>query len=93
MFLTFKMSICSKLNCFEIELFICIKIALVLNNLQRLICHKTLTNKDALFYVIFNGEKSSILESDTPEKCLLHSVAPPPPKKKTHNSALPVFQT
>ena len=29
---------------FEIELFICIKIDLALNNLQVLICHKTQTN-------------------------------------------------
>ena len=31
---------------FEIELFICIKMDLVLNNLQRLICHKTLTTNE-----------------------------------------------
>ena len=30
---------------FEIELFICIKMDLALNNIQRLICHKTQTNK------------------------------------------------
>ena len=30
---------------FEIELFISIKMDLALNNLQRLICHKTQTNK------------------------------------------------
>ena len=33
---------------FEIELFICIKMDLELNNLQRLICHKTQTNKQVL---------------------------------------------
>ena len=37
MFLTIKL--CTEL--FEIELTICIKMDLVLNNLQRLICHKT----------------------------------------------------
>ena len=30
---------------FEIELFICIKMNLALNNLKWLICHKTHTNK------------------------------------------------
>ena len=30
---------------FEIELFFCIKMDLALNNLQRVICHKTQTNK------------------------------------------------
>ena len=30
---------------FEIELFICIKMYLALDNLQRLICHKRQTNK------------------------------------------------
>ena len=29
----------------EIELFICVKMDLALNNLQRLTCHKTQTNK------------------------------------------------
>ena len=39
---------------FEIELFICIKIELALNNLQRLICHKTQTNKQIkLFFLLF----------------------------------------
>ena len=33
---------------FEIELFICIKMFLTLNNLQRLICYKTLTDKQAV---------------------------------------------
>ena len=33
------------LNLFEIELFICIKMDLALNDLQGLICHKTQTNK------------------------------------------------
>ena len=45
MFLTTKQSTHAKLNFFEIELFICIKIDLPFNNLQRLICHKTQTNK------------------------------------------------
>ena len=36
------------LNLFEIELFICIKMDLALNNLQRLICHKTQTNKQTI---------------------------------------------
>ena len=33
---------------FEIELIICVKMGLVLNNLQRLICHKTQTTKHIL---------------------------------------------
>ena len=43
MFLTIKMCTCAKL--FEIELIICIKMNLALNNQQRLICHKTPTNQ------------------------------------------------
>ena len=39
MFLTIKL--CTHAKLFEIELVICIKIGLALNNLQRLICHKT----------------------------------------------------
>ena len=35
---------------FEIELFICIKMDLVLNNLQRLICHKTQTYKYNFYF-------------------------------------------
>ena len=38
MFLTIKL--CTHAELFEIELIICIKIDLALNNLQRLICHK-----------------------------------------------------
>ena len=34
---------------FEIELFICIKMDLALNNLQRLICHKTQINQTLMF--------------------------------------------
>ena len=43
MFLTLKLCTQAKLNCelFKIELTICIKMDLTLNNLQRLICHKT----------------------------------------------------
>ena len=41
---------------FEIELFICIKMDLALNNLQRLICHKTQTNKH-VHYLLGVGEK------------------------------------
>ena len=33
-----------KTELFELELLFCIKMDLVLNNLQRLICHKTQTN-------------------------------------------------
>ena len=40
MFLTIKLCTHAKLNLFEIELTICIKMDLLLNNLQRLICHK-----------------------------------------------------
>ena len=42
MFLTIKLYLC-KTDLFEIELVICIKMDLVLNNQQRLICHKTQT--------------------------------------------------
>ena len=45
MFLTIKLFAHAKLNIFKIELFICIKMHLALNNLQRLICHKTQTNQ------------------------------------------------
>ena len=42
-------------NVFEIQLTICIKIDLVLNNLQRLICHKTQPNNhQVMSYVFFN---------------------------------------
>ena len=44
MFLTIKLCTYAKLNFFVIELFICIKMDLALNNLQRLICHKTQAN-------------------------------------------------
>ena len=36
---------------FEIELFICIKMDLALNNLRWLICHKTQTNKQTNIYL------------------------------------------
>ena len=45
MFLIIKLCTYAKLILFVIELFIHIKMDLVLNNLQRLICHKTQTNK------------------------------------------------
>ena len=41
MFLTIKLCTYVKLNSFKL---ICIKMDLALNNLQRLICHKTQTN-------------------------------------------------
>ena len=44
MFLTIKLCTNGK-QLFEIEMFICTKIDLALDNLQRLICHKTQTNK------------------------------------------------
>ena len=43
MFFTIKLWTYAKL--FKIELFICIKLDLALNNLQRFIYHKTQTNK------------------------------------------------
>ena len=39
-----------KIKLFEIELIICIKIDLVLNNLQRLICHKNQTNNQTTYF-------------------------------------------
>ena len=44
MLLTLKL----RTELFETELFICIKIDLALNNRQRLICHKTPTNKQTI---------------------------------------------
>ena len=43
MFLTIKLCTRAKTELFRIELIICIKIDLALNNLQMLICHKTQT--------------------------------------------------
>ena len=40
MFLTIELCFLGLTELFEIELFICIKMNLSLNNLQRLICHK-----------------------------------------------------
>ena len=45
MFLTIKLYLCST-ELFEIKLFICIKMDLVLKSLQRLVCHKT-QNKES----------------------------------------------
>ena len=44
MFLIIKLYSC-KTELFKIELIICIKIDMALNNLQRLICHTTQTTK------------------------------------------------
>ena len=54
MFLTIKVNLC-KTELFEIKLFICMKMELALNNLQRLICHKTQINK--FLFLKFNLEK------------------------------------
>ena len=54
MFLTIKLYSCLT-ESFEIELIICIKMDLALNNLQKLICHKnqpTLFLNDVLFIYI-----------------------------------------
>ena len=45
MILTIKQCTYAKLNCFEIERYICIKMDMALNDLQVLICHKSQTNK------------------------------------------------
>ena len=45
MFLTIKQFTHAELNFLKIELTICIKMDLALNNLQRLICHKNSTNQ------------------------------------------------
>ena len=45
MFLTIKLCTHAKTELFEIELIICTKMDLAFDNLQRLICHKTQTNK------------------------------------------------
>ena len=45
MFLTIKLCTYAKLNCFQMEQIIYIKMDLALNNLQRLMCHKTKQTK------------------------------------------------
>ena len=58
MFLTIKLCTYAKLNCFKIEQIIYIKMDLALNNLQRLICHKTQqTNKHQF------GTKSQVMSN------------------------------
>ena len=52
MFLTIKMYLCWA-ELFEIEVLICVKMDFALNNLQRLICHKTQTNKPNVFIGIY----------------------------------------
>ena len=49
MFLTIKLCTYAKLNFLKIEQIIYIKMDLALNNLQRLICHKTQQTKPNLF--------------------------------------------
>ena len=44
MFLTIKLSTYAKLELFKIELCICIKVDMGLNNQQKLICNKIQTN-------------------------------------------------
>ena len=51
MFLTIKLYLCST-ELFEIEVIICIKRDLALNNLQKSICHKTQTTNMSLFVVV-----------------------------------------
>ena len=48
-----------KTELFVIELFICIKIDLALNNLRTLICHKTQTNKQTNkhYYIGLENER------------------------------------
>ena len=51
MFLTIKLCTHAKMNFLKIELIIYIKIDLALNNLERLICHKTQpTNQPTIKY-------------------------------------------
>ena len=58
MFLTIKLSTQTEL--IEIELIICIKMDLTLNNLQRLICHKTLpTNQPTIIHSINYNQKGT----------------------------------
>ena len=63
MFLTIKLCTNAKLNCFSIEQIICIKMDLALNNLQRLICHKTKQTKP---------NQSTSLSSQTTRYCLVN---------------------
>ena len=48
MFLAINLCTHAILNC-SIELIICLKMNLALNNVQRLICHKTQTNQPTLY--------------------------------------------
>ena len=47
MVLTIQLCSYDKTELFKIELFICTKIVLALNNLQRLICHKPISSSNA----------------------------------------------
>ena len=49
-FSTIKLCTHGKLNMFEIEPIICIKMDLALNNPQRLRCHKTQTTNQSYFF-------------------------------------------
>ena len=62
---------------FDIELFICMKMDLALNNLQRLICHKTLTNQTSV---------SSQRKSKGQITCIQYLT-----KKKTGNKKWSIF--
>ena len=48
---------------FEIELFICIKIDLALNNLQWLICHKTKPNQNKTKQTIYRGKETILIKT------------------------------
>ena len=48
MFMKIKLCTYAKTKLFEIELFICMEMNLALNNLQKLICHKTQTNNQTI---------------------------------------------
>ena len=57
MFLTIKVCTNAKLNFLKIELTICIKMDLALNNQQILLCHKTQTTKLSQAKIIKSEKK------------------------------------
>ena len=66
-FLTIKLCTYAKLNCLKLELIICIKMELALNNLQRLMCHKTQTTYSCPLSV--SSDRSSRLHPVSIQSC------------------------
>ena len=64
---------------FEIQLFICIKLALALNNLQWLMCHKTKSNQTKSGLLTRKINKISLVTFSTLSLCLDKIFFVPPP--------------